>query len=437
MSRKKVLIITYYWPPSGGPGVQRWLKFSKYLRNFNWEPIIYTPENPEAPADDESLFNDIPENLQIIKKSIWEPYSFYKKFTRQKKEARVGTSFLAEGKKPKLAEKIAIWIRSNLFIPDARKYWIKPSIRFLTEYLKDHPVDVIVSTGPPHSMHLIALGIRQKTGIPWLADFRDPWTGIDFYNDLILTKRSDRKHHNLEKKILMTADRTVIVGESYRQTYQLISGKKIDLITNGYDEDDFLKTSIKPDTSFSLAHIGNMIKSRNPETLWRALSELIEEIPGFQEDLEIRLIGKVDISVHNALHRYRLDNNVKMIDYLPHSEVVRHQMNSQVLLLVLKQVINAQSMVPGKFFEYLAARRPVLCIGPPQGDIGNMMRDTKAGYIVDYEDLEGTKRIVLEYYEQFKKGLLKADSRNIERYSREILTGDLVKILNEMTVLAS
>lgn len=434
MSRKKVLIITYYWPPSGGPGVQRWLKFSKYLRHYNWEPIIYTPENPEAPADDESLFKDIPENIQILKKPIWEPYSFYKKFTRQKKEARVGTSFLTEKNKPKLAEKIAVWIRSNLFIPDARKYWIKPSIRFLTSYLKDHPVDVIVSTGPPHSMHLIALGIRQKTGIPWLADFRDPWTGIDFYNDLMLTKGADRKHHNLEKEILKTADRTVIVGESYRQTYQSISGKKIELITNGYDEDDFLKTSINPDNCFSLSHIGNMIKSRNPGTLWRALSELIEEIPGFREDLEIRLIGKVDISVHNTLHRYRLDKNVKIIDYLPHSEVIRHQMNSQVLLLVLKQVINAQSMVPGKFFEYLAARRPVLCIGPPQGDIGNMMRETNAGHIVDYEDLDGTKLIVLEYYEQFKKGLLKAASHDIERYSRKKLTGDLVKILNEMTV---
>ncbi|MBE9481851.1 MAG: glycosyl transferase family 1, partial [Bacteroidetes bacterium] len=173
---KKVLIITYYWPPSGGAGVQRWLKFVKYLREFGWEPIVYTPENPEAPDIDNSLEKDIPDNLTVIKRKIWEPYTAYKKFIGQEKEQKINAGFLSENKKPKLSENISVWIRGNFFIPDARKFWIKPSVKFLTNYLKNNPVDAMISSGPPHSMHMIALGLKQRLGIPWLADFRDPWT---------------------------------------------------------------------------------------------------------------------------------------------------------------------------------------------------------------------------------------------------------------------
>ena len=171
---KKVLIITYYWPPGGGAGVQRWLKFAKYLRDFGWEPVIYTPENGEMPVVDLSLQKDVPQGLAVIKQPIWEPYNSYKKFIGQGKEEKINTGFLTENKKPKLAEKIAVWIRGNYFIPDARKFWIKPSVKFLSEYLHHHPVSAIISTGPPHSMHLIALKLKKKLNLPWMADFRDP-----------------------------------------------------------------------------------------------------------------------------------------------------------------------------------------------------------------------------------------------------------------------
>ena len=211
---KKVLIITYYWPPSGGAGVQRWLKFVKYLREFGWEPIVYTPENPEAPAVDESLLKDIPKNLTAIKRPIWEPYNLYKNFIGQKKDERINAGFLTEKKKPGLAEKISVWVRGNWFIPDARKLWITPSIKFLSDYLKRNPVDAIVSTGPPHSMHLIALGLKKKLNLPWLADFRDPWTNIDFYDKLMLTKASDVKHKKMELDVLKNANIITAIGWS-------------------------------------------------------------------------------------------------------------------------------------------------------------------------------------------------------------------------------
>ena len=189
----RVLIISYYWPPSGGAGVQRWLKFSKYLRDFGWEPVIYTPENPESPDVDKSLLKDIPPGIEVIKKQIWEPYDAYKRFIGQKKDEKIQAGFLSEKKRNPLFENISVWIRGNFFIPDARRFWIKPSIRFLIKYLAAHPVNAIVSTGPPHSMHLIALGLKKKLNIPWLADFRDPWTTIDFYHQLHLTRQADKK----------------------------------------------------------------------------------------------------------------------------------------------------------------------------------------------------------------------------------------------------
>jgi hypothetical protein len=191
---RKVLIITYYWPPSGGAGVQRWLKFSKYLRDYDWEPVIYTPENPEAPAIDNSLEKDIPMGIKVIKRPITEPYLAYKRFVGMKLDEKVNAGFLQEKEKPGLLEGIAVWLRGNLFIPDARRFWIRPSAKYLVNYLKAHPVDAIVSTGPPHSMHLIALQVYKKLNIPWLADFRDPWTGIDFYHQLKLTLLADRIH---------------------------------------------------------------------------------------------------------------------------------------------------------------------------------------------------------------------------------------------------
>lgn len=415
--------------------MQRWLKFAKYLRNFGWEPVVYTPENPEMPVTDESLQKDIPENLTVLKTKISEPYSFYKFFIGRKKEEKINIGFLSEKKKPKLSEKIAVWIRGNFFIPDARKFWIKPSVKFLSRYLEKNPVNAIVSTGPPHSMHLIALQLKQALNVPWLADFRDPWTNIDFYQDLMLTRLADKKHHRLEKKVLQSADAIVTVSETMKNEFaeKLGNTSRISVITNGYDEEDVFSGEVKLDDKFSLAHIGTLVPSRNPVILWKVLSELVRENKTFAGDLEIKFVGKVDFSANESIARYGLKQFVKKIDYLPHKEIVKFQQQSQVLLLLANNTKNARGILTGKFFEYLSAKRPVLAIGPPDGDMAEILKETNAGRISGFNDEVSLKKNILGYYESYKSGKLECDSKGIEQYSRRELTRKLAVIFDEIS----
>ncbi|MFA5782188.1 MAG: glycosyltransferase family 4 protein [Bacteroidales bacterium] len=426
---RKVLIITYYWPPSGGAGVQRWLKFVKYLREFNWEPVIYTPENPENPEEDNSLLKDVPDNITILKTPIWEPYNFYKRFIGHKKTQKISAGFLSENKKPKLPEKIAVWIRGNLFIPDARRFWINNSVKYLSDYLAKNKINVIISTGPPHSMHLIALKLKKKLNIPWLADFRDPWTNIDFYKDLKLTNRADKKHRKLEQKVLSNADKVIVISKTMAEDMKRLHNRHYDVITNGYDTEDLQTTTLKMDNKFSLAHIGTMPKTRNPELLWKVLNKLVNEDSQFVSDLEIKLVGKVDYSVVESLKQYNLSDFYNKINYLPHDEVIRIQQQSQVLLLLINNTPNAKMILTGKFFEYLAARRPILCIGPTDGDAAKILFETKAGYISDFDDEETLKKNIIILYSEYKAGILQSHNKGIERFSRKNLTKELAGLM--------
>lgn len=430
---KKVLIITYYWPPSGGSGVQRWLKFAKYLGGFGWDPVIYTPENPEIPVSDESLFKDIPANVKVIKQPIWEPYNFYKKFIGQKKEEKISVGFLSERKKPKLTEKLSVWIRGNFFIPDARVFWVKPSVKFLSGYLQKNKVDAIISTGPPHSMHLIALGLKEKFDIPWVADFRDPWTNIDFYRDLMLTKWADKKHHKLEKKVLSNADVILTVGNTMKEEFEEMHAKNVHVITNGYDEDDIYKGSVEHDKKFSLAHIGSLVKTRNPVILWDALAELVKENAEFAGDLEIKLVGKVDFSAINNIKEKRLDQFLNKIEYLPHNEVMMEQQKSRVLLLLLNDTPNSKGLLTGKLFEYLASKRPVLCIGPEDGDAAEILKKTGVGETFGFENKKGLKESLKTLYQKYKMNQLGREETNAVKYSRKNLTKELVRHLDKCT----
>ncbi len=442
--RKKVLVITYYWPPSGGAGVQRWLKFTKYLREFNYEPVIYTAENPEYPSFDESLYKDIPENLTVLRTRVWEPYKLYKWFTFQKKGYRINTGFLNEDKKKGLAEKISVWIRGNWFIPDARKFWIKPSVRYLSRYLKNNPVDVIVSTGPPHSLHLIALKVAGKFKLPWMADFRDPWTKIDFYQDLRLSKRSDRKHHRLEKQVINSADAITVINRDMKEQFEEMGAGNIHLISNGFDPEDFTHTyknasgydgaePVKNGEKFTLCHIGTIVPSRNPESLWTVLSSLVGENKDFASDLEIKLIGASDFSVTRSINENKLGEWVKVIDYLPHKDVISILKSSQVLLLLINNTPNAKGILTGKFFEYMNSGRPILAIGPVGGEVDQVIKETQTGQLIEFDDEENLKKQILEYYNLFKKNDLNTKPKNLENYSRKILTGKIVEVFNKLT----
>ena len=433
--KRKVLIITYYWPPSGGAGVQRWLKFSKYLRGFGWEPVIYTPENPEVPAIDNSLLQDIPEGITVIKRPITEPYSVYKRFVGMKPSEKVNAGFLQEKEKPGMAEGFAVWLRGNFFIPDARRFWIRPSVNFLKDYLSNNPVDAIVSTGPPHSMHLIALQIHTKLNIPWLADFRDPWTGIDFYHQLRLTSSADSLHRKLEKKVLSSATAVTVVSQDMANEFNGIYERDYNLITNGYDEQDISPLPQNQlDKKFTISHIGSINASRNPESLWKALSEMIVNNPEFTKAVQIKLVGKVDISVLKSIENHGLTPYLSRIEYMPHREVMHEIQKSQVLLLLINNTPNAKGILTGKIFEYLGSGRPIISIGPEDGDAAIILKDSDAGQTASYENEETMLRILSDYFTRFSEKRLESNTGNLLKYSRKVLTGEIAKILDDFQI---
>jgi len=427
---KKVLIITYYWIPSGGAGVQRWVKFAKYLRQYGWEPIIYTPQNPEYPTIDHSFEKDIPADITVLKTPIWEPYNVYRNLTGKKNQA-INAGFISENKKQGWKDKLSIWIRGNFLIPDPRRFWIKPSVGFLSDYLKENPVDAIITTGPPHSMHLIGMGLKKNfPSLPWVADFRDPWTNIDFYKDLNLTWLADKIHHKLEREVLQKADTVLVVSRGMEEEFALMKPKKLRVITNGYDESDVQVGTLTLDGRFSISHIGTLNAARNPRIVWKVLSEICAENVDFKKDLQIQLVGKVDFSVLEDIQSYGLQEQLLKIDYLSHSEAIAKQNSSQVLMLLINQSGNAKGILTGKFFEYLAAKRPILAVGPTDGDAAVVLNETGAGVIVDFADEQETMTAILNYYNQYKKGTLSVQSESVERFSRSSLTGELAGLLD-------
>lgn len=434
---KKVLVLTYYWPPAGGAGVQRWLKFVKYMRDFNWEPVVYTSLNGEMPVMDLSLEKDVPKGITVLKTPIWEPYSIYKKFIGRKKDDKINASFLSENKKTGITEKISVWLRGNFFIPDARRFWIKPSIAYLEKYISEHKIDYIISSGPPHSMHLIAMGLFKKhPQLKWVADFRDPWTNIDFYDKLMLSKAADKKHHRLELEVLKNAGRVVSIGSGMHEElidiYMRGGGKnpgKFKVITNGFDTDDLNFERPAKDAKFSIAHIGTLVKDRNPEVLWKVLAHLVKVNSEFKNKLEIKLVGKVDIHVKEQIEVFGLSGFVHKIDYLPHAEVMQEQAKSAVLLLLVNNTKNAKGILTGKFFEYMAAGSPILAIGPADGDLADMLRDTNTGLISGFDDETILERNILAYF----NGTVPASNPSeINKFSRKELTKTLCDLLDTM-----
>lgn len=436
---KKVLILTYYWPPSGGAGVQRWLKFVKYLREFGWEPIVYTAENGEYPVLDESLFKDIPKGITILKQPIWEPYQLYKKVIGQKKDERVVSGFLKEKGKISWGHKLSLWLRGNVFIPDARRFWIRPSTNYLSRWLKENPVDAIVSTGPPHSMHLIGINLHNKTGIPWLADFRDPWVNIDFAGDLKMSTWAKNKNIALEKKVLNTANLVVVVSDLMAEEFRSKTNKPVELITNGFDPDDFIvdESLIRKVGKFSIVHTGSLNDRRNHPALWKCIAQLREENAEFKSLCEIRLIGKNDVSVRESIQKAGLDDCTVWIDYLPHEQIMVEQQSASLLLLSINnygaaedQFFSSKATLTGKLFEYLAAQRPILMVGPDDGQAAEVVRKSASGYVSDFTDSANMMSILKLVFENRNKEQIKQGGCSLEQYSRKKLTENLSKQLN-------
>lgn len=429
MSMKRVLIITYYWPPSGGSGVQRWVKFSKYLPSQGWQPVIYTPENPDMPSIDQSLYSDIPGEAEIIKRPITEIYSIYRKISGNKGGGEVNP---INSQKKTLKQKLMLAIRGNLFIPDPRISWLRPSVRFLKKYLREHPVDVIVSTGPPHSMHLIAREVSKATGIPWVADFRDPWTRMFYFKHLALSDWARKKHEKLEKMVLDDASAVVAVSPLVQEEFKTMTGNRIELVTNGYDPEDFGQV-VEPDGHFNIVHTGLFASDGNPETLWKVLSDLCREDARFADQLRIRLVGKNDTMILDSIHAAGLERNLVDLGYRDHTVAVREQMGSTMLILPLRKEPEYRATLPGKLFEYLGSQRPVLGIGQTDGAMARILADTGAGETFEWDDEAGIRTYVLKRWEKFLAG--DDDSvpdNNIEQYSRKATARKMAALLESL-----
>ncbi|WP_339705655.1 glycosyltransferase family 4 protein [uncultured Kriegella sp.] len=422
---KKVLIITYYWPPAGGPGVQRWLKFVKYLPEFDVEPVVYIPENPHYPIQDASLMEEVPEGISIYKQKVFEPYRLAGLLS-PKKTKRISSGII-KTKDPSVLEKAMLWIRGNFFIPDARKYWVTPSVKFLSDLIVKEQIETIITTGPPHSVHLIGQQLKEKHALKWVTDFRDPWTSIGYHKKLRLSAASQKKHKQMEHLVLNTADQLIVTSEMTKKEFGEITNKPITVITNGYDND--FKGKVVLDKSFTIAHVGSLLSGRNPNNLWKALSQLASENEMFRAELQLEFLGVVSEDVLNSLSRYELVPYIKLKGYVSHVQAVRRQRGAQVLLLVEIDSEETEGIVPGKIFEYMAAKRPILALGPKNWEVRNMIRETQTGEVFDYEATTQLKNVLLDWFKAYKKGVLTVNSGNIEKYSRRELTRKLAQNL--------
>lgn len=437
---KRVLIISYYWPPTGGSGVQRWVKFAKYLPSEGWQPVIYTPENPEQLAIDHSLEFEIPAEAEIIKTHITEPYEMYKKFLRKSghsKESVEVNPVNAQNKS--FVQKVAMWIRGNFFRPDPRCLWIKPSVRFLKKYLKEHPVDLIVSTGPPQSMHLIGRRLAKETGLPWIADFRDPWTKIFYFKHLSMTKATERWHKKMEKRVLDDADAVVAVSPLVQQEFQAMTDTPVELITNGFDECDFkvdknIKTEAAggSDKDFIITHTGLFAADGNPTTLWEVLGEKCSKDPDFKKHLIIRLVGKTDEQIIKAIEEAGLKANTEDLGYQPHSKAVEEQSKASLLILPLRKEPEYKAVLPGKLFEYLASLRPVLGIGQPDGAMSMILNSTKTGVVLNWDDKASISRYIDLCWERHLKRELTVEDADISQFTRRRLTHRMVELFENI-----
>ncbi|MBB6324882.1 glycosyltransferase involved in cell wall biosynthesis [Algoriphagus iocasae] len=422
---KKVLIITYYWPPSGGSGVQRWLKFAKYLPEAGWEPVIFTPENPDFDLKDESLSEEISPQLEVIKFPIWEPYQLLDKL-RGKKETHPGR--VLEQKEQGWIEKAAIWLRANLMVPDPRVFWVKPSVKFLTDLIRNGQFDAIITTGPPHSMHLIGRDLKRKTDVFWLADFRDPWSQWEFLDKLPMQSYVKKKHAQMEKSVLKEADVVTTISPTFQKDLNKLADRKIELLTNGFDPADIPSDfNVKPKKpkSLNLVYSGIIDSIRNPMPLLHAMRE---EFKPMKEEVNFTFVGRVSDQIQEQIASDSwLKKHVHFSGYVSHEEVFNYYSNADLLVLILTNTKNAQGNIPGKLFEYLATKIPVIALGDPDGDSSKILKAVGAAPVISFEDHVGLQLCLRKHFESEGTG---EQMPSIDQYSRKNLSFQLAKFLD-------
>jgi glycosyltransferase involved in cell wall biosynthesis len=425
---KKILIITYYWPPSGGAGVQRWLKFSKYLPEFGYEPVILTVDEKEASYAqlDYSLVKEIDPGLAVHKTKTFEPYNLYRKLSNKKEIPYGGFS---NQKKITAFEQFFRFIRGNLFVPDPRKGWNRYAYKKAADLIKEEKIEVIVTSGPPHSTHLIGRKLKMHKGVKWIADFRDPWTDIYFYKDLYHTALVTRIDRWMERNVLSNADKIITVSQ---EVGKLLLKKipsspgKIAVIPNGFDDSDFENAEPVQNEMFTITYTGTISMTYRIEQFIEAVCQLPGKV---KEGIRIRFVGNVPDEIINLFYLKNLTSIVEVIGYIPHEQAVRQMKGASMLLMAIPDTPDNKGIVTGKIFEYLAACKPILAIGPKDGDVDMLIDKCNAGKLFPYHDTEGMKNYILEIYQQYRTGVSDFNSTGIEGYTRKNLTKELSRYL--------
>ena len=424
--KKRVLIITYYWPPSAGSGVQRWLKFAKYLPEYGWEPVIFTPENPDFELKDESLTHEVSKDTEVLKFPIWEPYGIFRKL---KKQPIKDPAVILEKKQKGLTDRLAIWLRANLLIPDPRVFWVKPSVNFLLDIIEKNNIKAIITTGPPHSLHLIGRNVKRKSGLPWIADFRDPWSTWEFLDTLPMLKSVRSRHHKLERSVLKEANAVVTISPTFKQELEQIGKRKVHLITNGFDASDlpdFLRTPPDRDI-FQVVYTGIIDAIRNPIPFMDAFKTAFA---ANGKKVKLTFVGRVSEQVQQYVQEDPwLRSHVDFPGYFSHKEVFSYYQQASLLLLILTNTKNAKGNIPGKLFEYMATGRKIIALGDPEGDSAAIIQEANAGKVFKHEALEEMEAYLKE--QMVAPG--EDEKVNLEAFDRKFLTGKLTQLLNETT----
>jgi glycosyltransferase involved in cell wall biosynthesis len=436
---KKVLIITYYWPPAGGPGVQRVLKFVKYLPKFGWQPLVLTVANGEFPAVDKTLEKNIPEECKVFKTKSREPMVLYKRFLGMNKNEKIPTAVLVDNN-PGLKKRFANWIRLNLFIPDAKIGWKKFAVKEGLKIIKKEKPNLIFSSSPPPTVHLIASELASKSKLKWIADFRDPWTDIHYYENqprLAITKSIDKKY---ESMVLNQADKVTCIS---KLDIELDFAKKTDAekcinIPNGYDDDDFKELNVfnTPTKKFTILHLGAVNKERNPVKLFEAVGLLSKKGIINKDNFQILFVGNIDPVVMTTVEKNEIWELVTYVDYLPHKEALQHIDRANALLLLVTQSQKNRRILPGKTFEYMRTGKFIIALGPEDGEVARIITETNTGVVIDYSNEEKIKQILEKKFSEWKENNLSfnGNTETIKNYSREKLTEQLVEVF-EKTIL--
>ena len=431
---KKVLIIAYYWPPSGGSGVQRWLKFVKYLPSCGWEPFVFTPENPSFAIQDPSLAVDVPPEAEVIRFPIWEPYDIFFRLSRLfgARKSAVPTE-LVSGQTTSVSQRLATWIRANLIIPDPRIYWVRPSVKFLSDFLRANDIKTIVTTGPPHSLHLIGYKLKKADpSIRWLADFRDPWSEWGLLDSLRVGQLARRRHHTLERRVLRTADVVTTITPFYVRRFTALAGRSVSLLTNGYDEDDFKDLAVRRAGQFTIRHVGIVNERCDPRPLMQAIDQLMRTNDDFARNVRIDFVG----TVHPSFQRFvkempAIEACTSFTPNVPHKTLIELYGQSSLLVLVLTGYKDAEGYMPGKLFEYLATGLPVFGTGPENGDAAELLRKTNVGRMFDASRQEDIQGFLLERFKEWKDGAEPDRDQVPPGFSRKDLTVVLATLLQQ------